>query len=569
MLILKASKDFVSYNLIVKKRLRMKEAAIHIFFKRPQNLSFFLVSILIVTFGSPLLHVSPQTAGRITYEFVINDEGSTLVNILYRTGRDEGATWILVPKFSRWINRTLRGSVIEWSLQDSYETTGFLNPFYEALFFSFRSDGEEFEIKIQYNHSLAAMIIEPNGLFFSPQIGFEKGNKAEITVILPKTFIINRDEAVALGSTSTYWPTLVDQDKNMLFFEIPETENLLRVEIGFRTKRELAETVEIRSGIFTFETPTRYVEFARQILEFYNKTYGDLVDLFNVTLENARLLFFLPDFNLLLSIGGYVPFFSERLGDIHINIMYTRAVEGQIEVIALHELVHHFLWKSGISPENLLWFHEGMAEYISIEICSRMGYEGAILLKQQINAGAQQVKMQFGDDLGFLQRWTPRNTPQDVGNYYAAAYYIISRLAEQRGDLNYYKQFFRIVRNERIEDDADLAYYLSLAAGESIADLLNRWGFNVPDLYLYSPLISEAKVLIGNVSRLFEPFRSLAEALFRVAQINAKPETEGRMAIFLILAILIAKLSPILTLITAAALIYFSILWLLKIKDVF
>jgi len=543
--------------------------AIHIFCKRPRYLSFFLVSILIITCGSPLLYVSSQAAGRITYEFVIDDDGSTLVNILYRTDQDEGSTWILVPKFSRWINKTLRGSVIEWCLRSSYETTGFSNPFYEALFFSFRSDGEEFEINIQYNHSLAAMIIEPNGLFFSPQIGFEKGSKAEITVILPREFIINRDEAIVLGSTSVYQPTLVDQDKNMISFEIPETENLLRVEIGFRTKRQSAETVEIRSGIFTFETPTRYIEFAQRILEFYNKTYDDLVDLFNVTLESARLLFFLPEFNLLLSIGGYVPFSSERLGDIHINIMYTRTVEGQIEVIALHELVHHFLWKSGISPEKLLWFHEGMAEYISIEICSRMDYEGAILLKQQIHTKIQQVKMLFGDDLGFLQRWTPRNNPQDVGNYYAAAYYIVSRLAEQRGGLNYYKRFFRMIKDEKIEDNTDLAYYLSLAAGESIAVLLNRWGFNIPDLYSYSPLISEAKSLIGNVSRLFEPFRSLAEAIFRVAELNAKPETEDRMTICLVVAILIAKLAPLLTLVTVAALIYCSLLWLLKTKNVF
>jgi len=475
----------------------------------------------------------------------------------------------LVPKFSPWVNRTLKGQVTQWSLHDSYEFTGFSNPFYEALQFSFKSSDGEFEMVIQYNHSLAAMIIEPNGIFFSPQIGFEKGNKAEITVILPKDFIINKDEIIALGSNSTYRPSFIDQNENMLSFNIPETENFLRVEIGFKTKNQSTDLRELHSGIFTFETPARYAEYAWQILDFYNRTYDELVDLFNVTLRDARVRFFLPEFNLLLSIGGYVPFISEKLGDIHLNIMYTRTVEGQIEVIALHELVHHFLWKAGISPQRLLWFHEGMAQYVSIEIGNEYGYEGAYLMKQQIQMGISQVRMRFKDNFGFLQKWSPTYSPQDIGSCYVASYYIISELAEKRGGLDYYKRFFRMLKNERIEDNAILAYYLSLASNESIVEVLNNWGFKIPDLYVYSPLLNEAKILIENVSRLFEPYRSIAETLYKGAVFNADRKNEDRMQIYLIAAILIAKLAPILTLITVTLLVYCLLLFLLKARKVF
>ena len=569
MLILNLVSRLCWLRLALGEMLRNKGTFRSGFFRRRKIFLFLLVFILIVTYGFSPLPVSSQSSGTVKYLFKVDDEGSTFVNILYYASQDQGSAWILVPKFSPWINRTLKGKVTEWSLLDSYELAGFENPFYEALWFSFKSTGGEFEISIQYNHSLAAMIIEPNGIFFSPQIGFEKGNKAEITVVFPKGFIINRNEAVAFGSNSTYPPSSIDQNENLLSFNIPEKENLLRVEVGFKTRDQSTDLIKLHSGIFNFETPSRYREYAWRILGLYNETYDDLVNLFNVTLENAQVRFFLPDFNSLLEIGGYVPFSSEKLGDIHLNIMYTRAVEGQIEVIALHELVHHFLWKAGISPQKLLWFHEGMAQYVSLEIGNKIGYEGSLMMKQQLHTWISQVKRRFGDNLGFIQDWSPTYSPQDVGSCYAAAYYVVSELAQQRGGLDYYQRFFKALKGQKIEDNVDLAYYLSLAAGESVADILNRWGFDIPDLYVYSPLLNEAKSLIRDVSRLFEPYRSIAEILYKNAMLNADQENEDKMRLYLIFAVLVAKLAPILTLITVTMFIYCLLLWILKTKKVF
>ena len=524
------------------------------------------LTLLILASAFPAAPSYSQEAGTVSYEFLISENGSTLVKIRYHVAADDGSAWILVPKFARWINRTLRGEVTYWSLIDANQLTGFSNPFYEAYFFSYISEDGEFEIYIEYNHSLAAMIIEPRGIFFSPQIGFEKGNRAEISVVLPSGFILRRDEAVAFGSASNYRPSSIDMDGNIILFEIPRTENLLRVEIGFETKNRSAELVKLHSGIFTFETTARYEEYARRILEFYNETYAFLVDLFNVTLEDARVVFFLPEFELLLNIGGYVPFISDRLGDIHINIVYVRAVEGYIEVIALHELVHHFLWKAGISPDDLLWFHEGMAQYVSIEIGNRLSYEGAAMMRQEIHSRIPEVRMRLGDDFGFLQKWNPRYTPRDVGTYYVAAYYIVREIASRHGGLSYYRRFFRLIGDESVEDNGELAYYLSLAAGESVANELSMWGFEIPDLYMYHPLLIEANSMIKGLSRVFEPYRSIAEALYKAALLNANQENEARMRLYLMLAVLIAKTAPILTLMTGVMLVFCSLLLLLKAK---
>jgi len=537
---------------------------------RLKILTFSLLAfILIVNFGFPPISASPVSDGTIEYIFKIDKNGLTFVDITYHTFRKEGSMWILVPKFTQWINRTVKGVITNGSLHDSYELAEFKNPFYDAFLFSFISDDEEFEIEIQYNHSLATMIIEPNGIFYSPQIGFQKGNRIKIHVVLPIEFVFNSKEAVAFGSKNIYYPDFIDREENIISFSnIPERENLLRVEIGFRVENKSFSSIKLHRGIFSFETPPRYKKYAWKILEFYNETYDDLIDLFNVTLESANARFFLPSFNSLLEIGGYVPFSSKKLGDIHLNILYTRTLEGQMEVIALHELVHHFLWRAGISPQGLLWFHEGMAQYVSIEICKEMGYEGAILMKKEMEDRVLNVRKELGDYFGFLQNWTPSHHPRDIGSCYGASYYVVEELAKQRGGLDYYHRFFRVLKNQKIEECASLAYYLSIAAGESIAKVLSRWGFKIPDLYRYYPLLNEVATLIENVSRIFEPFRSIAMFLYRNAVFNADQKRENIMIFYLVSATLIAKIAPLLTLMAVVTLIYCLLLWILKNKGV-
>jgi len=68
---------------------------------------------------------------------------------------------------------------------------------------------------------------------------------------------------------------------------------------------------------------------------------------------------------------------------------------------------------------------------------------------------------------------------------------------------------------------------------------------------------------------MFEPYRSLAEALYRNAIFNANRENEDRMQLYLMLAVLIGKLAPLLTLMTVSMLIYCLLLWLLRTKKIF
>jgi hypothetical protein len=522
--------------------------------------------VLILDYGSTMRLASAAPTGSFNYEFIVNSEGSTTVKIVYTTEETSGSSWILVPKFSDWANNTIKGTVINWFLNDSENVAEGSFYFYEVLFFSFTSDSAGFEMQLQYNMTTAAIIIEPDGIFYSPQIGFEKGNSLEATVDFPSGFKVN--DALAFGNLSSYNPSSTSST-HVVFDDIPETENLLRIEIGFSTANKEPELLEITDGIFTFETVSRYAEYARSILNLYNRTYNDLVDLFNVTLEESNVRFFIPDFESLLSLGGYVPFTSNSMGDININIVFTRYVEGYIEVIALHELVHQFLWEAGISPMALLWFHEGMAQYVSIDIANKIGYEGSGMMINEMETAISQLKMAVGGDFGFLQQWSMTSQPQDIGSYYAAAYYVVRSLAENHSGLSYYARFFRLMNSETITSNSELSYYLSLTSEESVAESLNSWGFNVPDLYLYSPLLGNVKRVLSEVNPLYQPYKYIAELLYEQALSNAKQDSVSEMNFFLTVTIFVAKLAPLLTLMTVSGILFIIILLALKNKGVF
>ncbi|MEM2110393.1 MAG: hypothetical protein QXX08_00745 [Candidatus Bathyarchaeia archaeon] len=522
--------------------------------------------------------VSAQFRDSINYLFVVDEEGRTSVKIIYRSDSESGSSWILVPKTLEWSNRTISGKVTYWSLNDTENLIGEELYFYEALCFSFNSDNLEFEMNIQFNFTTAAMIIEPNGIFYSPQIGFKEGNRLEASVIFPNGFKINQDEAVAVG-TGFYQPAYTNSNY-VRFDNFQLADNMIRIEIGFQTHNEKPETSTIKEGIFTFETVKRYESYARDVLNFYNKVYKALEDLFNVTFENAgdktfkgiNVQFFLPDFDSLLTVGGYVPFSGEEIGDIHINIVFTRFIEGYIEVIALHELIHHFLWEAGISPESLLWFHEGMAQYVSLKITSEFGYEGSKIMRQEIEDGVLQLTQMIGDkpDLGFLKYWNPSYQPRDMATLYVASYYVVSRLAEPRGGLKYYATFFKVINSITVEDTVMLGYYLSLAANESIVTTLNSWNFDIPDLYVHSTLIDEVARAISAVNPVFQPYKSLAELFYRQALSNAgKGGSASAMQQNLSVALMIARLASLLTLLTWSGIVFVAILLFLKRKGVF
>ncbi|MCX8171760.1 MAG: hypothetical protein N3E47_07380 [Candidatus Bathyarchaeota archaeon] len=531
---------------------------------------------------NPISLVYLQSPERLRYDFIIDEEGGAIVRVRFHANRANGSSWIFVPRFSEWLNYTVKGRVYRWTLGEPEKYADSQYYFYKVLDFQFVSDEGEFELIIEYNFSLAAMVVETesmHGIFYSPQIGFKEGSEIEAAVIFPSKFKADLNEALAIGR-SLYKPDkTLSNSSFVLFRDMPTTENLLRIQVGFRVFDKEPDLIILDSGVFRFNTVKRYEPYARKILNLYNLTYSTLTNLFNATLrehsppddKSVTVRFFVPDFNSLMSIGGYVPFSGGELGDIYVNIIFARYVEGYLEVIALHELIHHFLWKAGISPQHLLWFHEGVAQYASIEIAEGLSYEGAKMIKNDIEKGVEHLISIYGNNLGFLADWTPSNAPRDLSILYTAAYYVISRLAAEYGGLNYYSKFFKTLSGRTVRDNVALCYYLSAAANESVAEKLNAFGFNIPDLYRYWPLVSEFERAMDNIdpNNIFlKPFWDLANLIYRVGVSGEKIFVEARYLI-LLAALLTAYFAPLVALLTYSSLIFAVLIILLKARGVF
>jgi hypothetical protein len=514
----------------------------------------FLLALVMVSLAIDFLPATVETAsnGSYSYKFTVDEDGFTNVNVTFRSTEAQGSSWVVVPKkkFNEWRYEVIPpGKITYYTIG---ETKDYVNQdyyFYEVFEFSFASSST-FQMQIQFDMSEGALIIErpdaPDGMFLSPLIGFDPQSSGNAEVLFPSHFEVQK---IAPSGKTT--------DKNRVSFA--SLDHLTRLQIQFETENK-PDAITINQGIFTFSTVKRYKNYAQEILDFYNNTYDSLTNLFNVSLGNVDVQFFIPEFDMLLSVGGYIPFVRQRLGKININIFFVRAINGTIEVIALHELVHHFLWKAGLSPDYFLWFHEGTAQFVSVETVEDLGYEGAVEEKRRLEQGVSQLIPQTTPiDVGFLEEWKPESQPKDTTELYVASYYVVSRLAEKYGGLNFYRQFFRLIHGLTFEPGGWtpsewLAFYLSKAANASVDVTLKLWGFNINLVYTESKispdLIYEAERAIDELPLIFQPYRLIAEFLYQQALLRLERGDIDGAKQLLNAAITLANLAPLLTLLT-------------------
>jgi len=524
-----------------------------------------LLIIIVVSFtsGSFVFNGKASPTSTYYYRFTVDREGFTTVKINFNSTDTQGASWVFVPNSADWVNTTLSGQITEYKITGTKEVANVDYYFYRALQFKFRSTGGLFSMNIVFNMSTGALIIEPRGIFYSPQIGFQSDSAGTAEVFFYSGFNVNSNKAIVIGATRNYPATQVLS--NRVVFNL--SENIVRIQVELSIASAAPEFTTLKSSdnkTFTFKSVTRYQTYAQSVLKLYDLIYKNLTRLFNVTLDNVVVQFFLPDFDTLLTVGGFVPFTGGQLGEININIVFIRAVNGTVEIIATHELIHRFIGKTGISPSDFLWFHEGMAQYLSVIYVMSLGYEGAEQEKNNLENGATQLIQNLNGenfDSISLQNWNPSYQPPnvDISSLYVASHYVVSRLPEiaHREGFDYYSRFFKLIQGVKVDDINVLALYLSTAANASVALTLKRWGFTVADLY-NSPvnqMIQEAGKAIEEVNPVFQPYRSLAEYFYQQGLVSAEQGDWERTKSLLQLAVTMANLAPLLTFLTIIAML--------------
>jgi len=450
-----------------------------------QKKGLALALILIIVIGP--LTTQQKTVlsemGTIIYDFFVNDQGDAQIKIEIDIPLQSGATWLYLPN-----NITWKMSIKQGIITDSKEvTTNYV--FYNNYSFHFKGP---LRIEISYYFTYASLIGQKTAFFMSPLVYFDEKMRGLIRVYLP-----------AYISVIETYPKISSrkiEGKYLVLNYIPQVTPL-RIMIHYAINE--TQLTEVNSEIkysgkiikVNIITHPRYISIANRIIKTYQKAYPILREIFHVDLDNITVRFKAPSLEE-VSIMGYVPLKAKKLGDIYLNILWIRTKKGFFEQIALHELVHHFLWRAGVNPYSLLWFHEGCADYFSIYLCLYyFNLSGAIYRHEDLVKNAEEY-LSTSKKIGFIQYWSVWKRPSNIFLYYALSYYIVLTLGNKYGNFTYYSKVFKVIVSKgEINTNEELVDALSKAAGEDLTTLFLEWGFHISKTKArYSIILKEYKV---------------------------------------------------------------------------
>jgi len=453
------------------------------------------------------LHLVPFSAAQpqaviqpeLTYRCVLLEDGYATVSVGFRDASNTGlsAFWTLVPRNQSDYRITVTsGEVLRQDIGPASTPGGGSYVFYSNLTTEYRGP---LEFSIDWNVSYATLIAEPDALYYSPAIACSPGVRILFNLTLPET----------TKSISEYDPIPVLQSNRTLIFAL---ESHYRVGVAFKVSGPL-RTVLLNSSRFRFRVPSRYEEMGRRLLGFYENVTEILDEIFNATLTSVNVEFFVPGTLSELSTGGFVPIASAyRLGTIYLNIFYSRTEKGYMEAIAAHELVHHYLATSGISPD-VLWFHEGMANYVGIKVSEFSGLGGADLDDDLL----QEALALPAGQRAFALAWSISQPVTGYSPYqhYASAFHIVATIAQNMSSPNdeiltgqaFFIDLFTNIRrtSQKITENDQLAWIMYATANFSRKAfvMLTSLGLRVRPMLIGGQNLSDYPTSIGLIATYF------------------------------------------------------------------
>lgn len=453
---------------------------------------------LIISSCGPGLVAKASPVRRVDYAFSFDENGSTLTRIVIEDNQSSsGALWVLVPKGpNKWSLRVLEGKLERQTIADAQTSSGPM-VFYDNLTLYYAGP---LMALINWTMDYGALLLEPRGLFVSPAIMTSGDISGYVRLNLTK----------GVERVNYATPRYTEITPGVLQFDLKEVmqnpEGAGRIYVFFLLSGQ-GSAEEFTEGSYTISTASRYKDLAKRVLTTYNRATPVLQRLFNVTLGHTYVEFFVPQSADEMPIGGFVPVLPDRfsVGNISLNLFYFRTQEGYIESIALHELVHQCCARAGIPP-SLLWVHEGLANYVGIEMTYFLGLPGARDIEESLMFEAARIPR---SQYHIVEDWTPSyaNPSYSIFQHYAIAYEMIRELgAEFREDgepfsgYDYYADVFQTIvgGGQRPNSTLQLLSAMELASpnGSEVDSMFLAWEFRVPD-----------------ISKLYERIQSLREKL--------------------------------------------------------
>ena len=478
---------------------------------------FSLLIILIVPI--PTLEIQAEDRGGLyEYTYVVHESGWIDIITRFR-GDAAGKTWVLVPKFQEYEFKVLRGAIRNERL---VKNTSYY--FYSNLSFEYDPGTE---VKISFSYRFGALIVEPNGAFFSTQIAFSQLDDAVITVKMPKTFVPHGIEPGGYERFEEGESLIVryrlDGDRN----------NTMRVLIAFKVI-DGQEFKRREVGKMVINYPPRYEDVVENITRYYQKVLPKIMELTAVNEEiPIEVKLFVPEtMEEITTLGFTGPRLTSDIisqGEVHLNMMLVRMPESELPSTFTHELLHQYMQVAGLSVE-LRWAHEGLAQYLSAYIIKEVfGMEE--LTNPELDHA---VLMATNGDFSFLLDWRGGGLPGDPGLYYAASYILIREIGERYGGPELFKRFFEEVRKdgEVIDEFGEFVRYLQRTAGRDISEVFKEFGM---DVEIKDPQLAKLVDSVRQYSestKWFNPLAGIASEMVR----NARDRSSATAALLVVLS---------------------------------
>lgn len=425
-----------------------------------------LLAILIILALQPVPRAWAQGLG-ITYVVDVDEYGNATVVMVVRAG-GSGELFTYLPRFENWTTSVWSGELVDLRLAN---TTAYF--YYNATIGYRAGPNGLFGLNITFHFPYASLYSGTTAWFLTPLLGAPAWASVEVVVSLANLASI---DVVTVNNAVVGY----ERSGSTVTVRVPAGMAAAggRVSIDYSLTRDVGSKVfeeRVDGTVVRVTAPPFYRGYASRIVDVLRRAMPYLREVFGGAPDAVDFTFFLPE-RVDLSVYGYVmgeDINAMGRGPIHLNLALVRFKEGFLENTIVHEYVHLALGTLGVeASSSLRWFHEGMAQYISIEVCKKMGLDMA-----DVEEPLREMAGFYASRPGFVQAWREGGDPTA---YYAASYYIISSLAERYGGLNFTSRLARELRSMGgASSNAELVEAISRAAGEDLTGQFREWGFNV------------------------------------------------------------------------------------------
>ena len=429
---------------------------------RSKPIYLFIVFLLLSTL--PLIGSLEESNDRVDWVIDVDADGDAYVTIILQAGEEIRDTWILLPSRE---NLTLNPEHQACSYTYSRKRWSY---FYDNYTFHFT---EPITLEISYPFRQASIFEEKRGMFLSPLIMLDRRLRGEIKIVLP-----NVEEILRKAPP----PAQIERrgSIHILSYHIPLNMKLLEyfdriwILYSLRSNMSLSHLVV---GAFESMVSNPYSDEAEDLLKRVGEVNNKISSFFGFNVSNVKFLFYVPEF--VQEAGGYVPVKEGIVPDeIHINLLMLRYIPGYLDLVAVHELIHHYVWRAGVDPE-LRWFHEGAATFLSIQFLLDRKMDGVETYYRDISLASSQF-----NDVGFILDWSDE---YGSASHYAAAFKVFQELNSTLG-LDFFKRLFRDIREKgvRISTNEELFQEMSRVSDGASDKVLARLGLRAETIELGS-----------------------------------------------------------------------------------